>query len=173
MEYANWLGFLRSRKLTSFSSFLPAVHFAWLCYCPASVSGAPYPHISLFADFRSECSVPSTSTHPSLSLGPAVPPGTLSCSFFSPLVSGRKCQYLLAALWAAPRCQPLWCSPPSSRKLFPAAFSTSGSCQSFLYTSQVSNLQKITWWLQMDLYPSWALSFLNHHQAHTCGKIRM
>ena len=111
MEYANWLGFLRSRKLTSFSSFLPAVHFAWLCYCPASVSGPPYPHISLFADFRSECSVPSASTHPSLSLGPAVPPGTLSCSFFSPLVSGRKCQYLLAALWAAPRCQPLWCSP--------------------------------------------------------------
>ena len=64
-------------------------------------------------------------------------------------------------------------APPCSRKLFPAAFSTSGSCQSFLYTSQVSNLQKITWWLQMDLYPSWALPFLNHHQAHTCGNIRM
>lgn len=52
MEYANWLGFLSSRKLTSFCPFLPAVHFAWLCYCPGSVSGPPYPHISLLCTFQ-------------------------------------------------------------------------------------------------------------------------
>lgn len=171
MEYANWLGFLSSRNFLFIPSSCPfclIVLLSCICFWSPISTHQPSLHVS-------EVSVlyPPWALISVLSLGTTIPAGTLSCSLFPPLVSVRKCQYLLAALWAATHCHPPSDprgAPPSSRKLFPAASSTSGSCQSFLYTSQVSNLQKITWWLQMDLYPSWALSFLNRHQAHTCWK---
>lgn len=108
---------------------------------------APCVHTSTFlAPFRNDHSVPSARARIHLFSGHCFPADTLACNLCPTLVSVHKCHSLLATLSVA-----IWCHPPSDargatrsgRELVPAA-SAPGACQSFLQTSQVSNLPKIT-----------------------------